>query len=94
VKFLQLKDSKGLIIDLRNNPGGLLNNAMVISDMFLNDGVIVSTVNKNGYVIYEHWVTRNWLRKPAGNFMLRIGDIIEQFVVPHPRYKLNYLYNN
>jgi len=47
-------------------------------------------LNKNGYVIYEHWVTRNWLRKPAGNFMLRIGDIIEQFVVPHPRYKLNY----
>jgi len=47
-------------------------------------------LNNNGYVIYEHWVTRNWLRKPAGNFMLRIGDIIEQFVVPHPRYKLNY----
>jgi len=53
-------------------------------------------LNKNGYVIYEHWVTCNWLRKPAaarkpaGNFMLRIGDIIEQFVVPHPRYKLNY----
>lgn len=41
---------KGFIIDLRNNPGGLLNNAMVISDMFLNDGIIVSTVNKNGYV--------------------------------------------
>jgi hypothetical protein len=47
-------------------------------------------LNNNGYVIYEHWVTRNWLRKPASNFMLRIGDIIEQFVVPHPRYKLNY----
>ncbi len=44
------KEAKGYIIDLRNNPGGLLNNAMVISDMFLNDGVIVSTVNKNGYV--------------------------------------------
>jgi len=44
------KDVKGFIIDLRNNPGGLLNNAMVISDMFLNDGIIVSTVNKNGYV--------------------------------------------
>ena len=47
-------------------------------------------LNKNGYVIYEHWVTRNWLRKPASNFMLRIGDIIEQFVVPHPRYKINF----
>lgn len=42
--------AKGFIIDLRNNPGGLLNNAMVISDMFIPEGVIVSTVNKNGYV--------------------------------------------
>lgn len=44
------KNSKAYIIDLRNNPGGLLNNAMVISDMFLDEGIIVSTVNKNGYV--------------------------------------------
>lgn len=42
--------AQGYIIDLRNNPGGLLNNAMVISDMFLNEGVIVSTVSRNGYV--------------------------------------------
>ena len=46
-------------------------------------------LNKNSYIIYEHWVTRNWLRKQAGDFMLRIGDIIEEFVVPHPRYKIN-----
>jgi carboxyl-terminal processing protease len=44
------KSAKAYIIDLRNNPGGLLNNAMVISDMFLEDGVIVSTVNKNNYI--------------------------------------------
>lgn len=43
-------EAQGFIIDLRNNPGGLLNNAMVISDMFIPEGVIVSTVNKNGYV--------------------------------------------
>ncbi len=42
--------AKGYIIDLRNNPGGLLNNAMIISDMFLGDAVIVSTVNKDDYV--------------------------------------------
>jgi carboxyl-terminal processing protease len=44
----QLKDllSKGidsLIIDLRNNPGGLLPSVIKISDMFLSGGVIVST---------------------------------------------------
>ena len=34
---------KGLILDLRNNPGGVLNGAVSVSDMFLTDGVIVST---------------------------------------------------
>jgi len=34
---------RGLILDLRNNPGGLLNQAVSISDAFLQDGVIVST---------------------------------------------------
>jgi carboxyl-terminal processing protease len=43
-------EAKAYIIDLRNNPGGLLNNAMIISDMFLKKGTIVSTVNKNGYL--------------------------------------------
>ena len=33
----------GLIIDLRNNPGGLLNQAIAVSDAFLNRGEIVST---------------------------------------------------
>ena len=33
----------GLILDLRNNPGGVLNGAVSVSDMFLTDGVIVST---------------------------------------------------
>tara|TARA_B100001248_G_scaffold261136_1_gene251312 strand:+ start:13067 stop:14404 length:1338 start_codon:yes stop_codon:yes gene_type:complete len=38
---------KGLIIDLRNNPGGLLTQAIKISDLFLNEGVIVSTIGRN-----------------------------------------------
>ena len=33
----------GYILDLRNNPGGLLNQAISVSDFFLNDGEIVST---------------------------------------------------
>lgn len=34
---------KGLVLDLRFNPGGLLNEAEAIADFFLKDGVIVST---------------------------------------------------
>ena len=40
---------KGFIIDLRSNPGGLLSNAIYISDMFLDGGIIVSTVDRDGY---------------------------------------------
>ncbi len=34
---------RGLILDLRNNPGGLLNQAISVSDIFLKQGTIVST---------------------------------------------------
>ena len=43
------KDKKGFIVDLRSNPGGLLTNAIYISDMFLDGKVIVSTVDRDGY---------------------------------------------
>ncbi len=41
------KNIRGLIIDLRRNPGGLLDQAVKISDLFLEDGVIVSTIGRN-----------------------------------------------
>lgn len=34
--------AKGIILDLRNNPGGLLNQAVGLADLFIDDGVIVS----------------------------------------------------
>ena len=34
---------KGLVLDLRNNPGGVLNAAVAVSDAFLSKGMIVST---------------------------------------------------
>lgn len=36
-------DLKGLILDLRNNPGGVLQAAVDVSDLFLNEGLIVYT---------------------------------------------------
>ena len=38
---------KGYVIDLRNNPGGLLKQAILTSDAFLNEGEIVSTRGRN-----------------------------------------------
>lgn len=37
----------GFVIDLRNNPGGLLNQAIMVSDAFLEKGEIVSTRGRN-----------------------------------------------
>jgi carboxyl-terminal processing protease len=38
---------RGLVLDLRDNPGGLLGAAVEISDLFVPDGVIVSTKGRN-----------------------------------------------
>jgi len=43
------KDTDSLIIDLRGNTGGLLDNAVFIADRFLNNGTIVDIIYRNGY---------------------------------------------
>ena len=45
-KLNKNKDLKGFILDLRNNPGGLLSQAIKISDFFLENGEIVSTKSR------------------------------------------------
>lgn len=45
---LRGKPLKGVILDLRRNPGGFLNQAVAVADTFLDDGVIVSTVEAGG----------------------------------------------
>ena len=39
---------KGVVLDLRNNPGGLLDQAIKIADQFMNQGEIVSTRSRRG----------------------------------------------
>ncbi len=46
-KFEKEKKVKSYIIDVRNNPGGLLAQAISITDFFLDDGEIVSTKGRN-----------------------------------------------
>jgi len=45
-KFENNNDLKSYILDLRNNPGGLLSQAIKITDFFLNNGEIVSTKSR------------------------------------------------
>ena len=45
-KFEKNKNLKSYILDLRNNPGGLLSQAIKISDFFLENGEIVSTKSR------------------------------------------------
>jgi carboxyl-terminal processing protease len=40
----------GLVVDLRNNPGGLLNQSVAITDAFLNGGKIISVRDREGEV--------------------------------------------
>ncbi len=49
-KLRKVSDGKiyGAVLDLRNNPGGLLDQAIAISDMFMDEGGIVSTKSRVG----------------------------------------------
>lgn len=38
---------KGMILDLRDNPGGLLDQAVAVTDLFIESGIIVSTVGRD-----------------------------------------------
>lgn len=61
VEDLVERDVQGLVIDLRFNPGGLLEAAIQLADMFLDDGNIVSVRGRNV-------PDRSWNAKPGGTF--------------------------
>ena len=48
VKDLELKKVSGYVLDLRSNPGGLLESSIDISRQFIDKGIIVSTLSKDG----------------------------------------------
>lgn len=45
--LIERKKTKGIILDLRNNPGGYLSEAVRVADFFLEDGIIVSIRGRN-----------------------------------------------
>jgi len=48
INNLEKQNVVGYVLDLRSNPGGLLNGSIEIARMWLEDGTIVSTVNRQG----------------------------------------------
>jgi len=48
VEKLGESEPKGFVLDLRNNPGGLLSEAISVTDLFLDQGEIVSTRDREG----------------------------------------------
>lgn len=46
----KLKDCEGLILDLRGNMGGLFQNAIFVSNLFLEKGIIVNVVGRSGHL--------------------------------------------
>jgi len=57
LRNLKKEGKKGIIIDLRNNPGGLLNQAVGTLDLFIDKGILVSQkgrVKSENYTYYAH----------------------------------------
>jgi carboxyl-terminal processing protease len=52
------KNAKGIILDLRNNPGGLLDQAVGLTDLFVDEGVIVSQKGKIASENIEYKATK------------------------------------
>ncbi|MBI2487581.1 MAG: S41 family peptidase [Deltaproteobacteria bacterium] len=50
---------KGIVLDLRNNPGGLLTQAVEVADEFMDRGLIVSVRGKSGTQPTEYYATKN-----------------------------------
>jgi carboxyl-terminal processing protease len=50
---------KGIVLDLRNNPGGLLTQAVEVADEFMDKGLIVSVRGKSGTQPTEYYATKN-----------------------------------
>ena len=66
-EFKRNKKVENYILDLRNNPGGLLSQAIKISDFFLDSGEIVSTKSKSKYE------NRKWFAKK--------GDVLKGRII-------------
>lgn len=69
---LQSQGIRGLVLDLRGNPGGLLSSAVEVSDMFLNEGRIVSTHGRKTPEKTYNATADGTLFEPASRFPVAV----------------------
>ena len=88
---LEQQNAKGLIIDLRNNAGGLLSAATQTCDMFLESGVIVTTRGRDDtvrdrYEAYSGSVARGWpIAVLVNNYSASASEIVAACLKDHGR---------
>lgn len=58
IEDLETKGAQGYIVDVRDNPGGLLRAVVEMCDYLMDGGVIVTTKDKNGRVIEEYTASK------------------------------------
>lgn len=67
---LRAEGMRALILDLRDNPGGLLTAAVDVADLFLAEGVIVSTSGRANGQSWTYWA------RPAGTLTLPVVVLV------------------
>ncbi len=85
---------RAVVLDLRNNPGGLLDSAIAVTDLFLEEGLIVSARGRGDDAAFEYLATRGALLPDAQMVVLVNGasasaaEIVAGALKDHERARL------
>jgi carboxyl-terminal processing protease len=92
--MLKHKNIKGLILDLRSNPGGILEQAVAIVDMFIDKGIIVTQKGRNPQYSMQYQATKEMINKNTSMVILinegsaSASEIVSGALQVHKRAKI------
>jgi carboxyl-terminal processing protease len=86
---LEASGMKALVLDLRNNPGGMLDGAVAISDLFVDAGRIVTVKGRGGETVYDASPRENFTNFPIALLVNRktasAAEIVAACLQDHQR---------